>query len=165
MLGFNRARDPRAGKRANRRVLVNADFTGIATADVAVATDYTLVGYYTVPFGVIAAWGANDPTGGASVAGTPAYIRFDSTGGQIAGMIRLVVADPTRDNFARVIEEHSSRWSADTSDRTKAVLLPESLPLVQPQSRMEIWMKAATASTIDYDDADTLIRLPVTLYT
>ena len=162
---FNRASgDPRAGRQKNKTTLVNADF-GL-TADLAlVAGAYTVIGTYTVPFGCIAQWGANDTNGSASVAGSAAYMRCDVSGGQIAGSYRLVVTDPQRVNFVRVLEERDTRFAASTTgDRTLAVLIPEMLPLVQPQSKMEIWLKPDASGTLVYNDADTLIRLPATFY-
>lgn len=161
---FNRAAgDPRRGRQKNQQRLVNADF-GLTADVVCAAGAYVVVGTYTVPFGMLAAWGADDTAGTAQRAGQPAYIRFDSSGGQMAGSIRLVVTDPQRVNFIRIMEERTERWSASQTDRTLALLLPENGVLVQPQSKMEIWFKADSAATLVYNDADTLIRVPVTVY-
>ena len=164
IFGNSAGRDPRAGRSKNTTMLVNADF-GL-TADLAiVAGAYTVIGTYTVPFGVIAAWGADDTNGTATRSGQPAYIRCDVSGGAIAGSYRLVVTDPQRVNFVRIMEQRSERFAASTTgDRTIAVLMPETLPLVQPQSKMEIWLKPDASGTLVYNDADTLIRLPATFY-
>lgn len=160
------ARDPRAGKKKNVSTLVNADFTGIATADVAITGgQYGLLGYYLVPFGCMVAWGADDTNGSTRTAGTPAYINFAVNGGTaIPGSYRLVVSDPLRNNFVRVLEQRSERFAASATDRQLAVLIPEMLPLVQPQSRLELWAKPDATATFDYNEATSLIRLPVTYY-
>lgn len=164
---FGRTGSPTSGMKKNVTYLVNADFTGIATADVVVAGgQWGLLGYHTVPFGSFVSWGANDTNGSTNVAGSPAYINLAASGGTaIAGMYRLVVADPSRDNFIRVMEQRSERFAASsTGDRSIAVLIPEMAPLVQPQSRLELWAKPDANATYDYNEATSLIRLPVTRY-
>jgi len=159
--------DPRAGRKKTITRLVQADFAGIATANVTtVAGAYVVVGTYTVPFGLIAQWGAHDFSGSANPQGMSAYISLRNTSDvALTGSIRLVVADPTRTNLIRVFEDRSEAWaSSSTPNRETSLLLPEMFPLVQPQSLMEIWFKDDASSTIDYDATSIKISIPVTRY-
>lgn len=161
-----KANDPRKGRQKFVGTLVNADFTGIATGDVAITGgQWGLLGYYTVPFGMMVAWGADDNTGATNRAGRVAYINMAASGGTaIAGSYRLVVSDPTRSNFVKVDEVRSERSAGSATDRQTAWLLEEKLPLVQPQSRLELWAKPDATATYDYNEATSLIRIPVTNY-
>ncbi len=165
---LNRASgDPRAGRKKNTAFLVNADFAGIATADVTpVAGQFVVVGTRTVPFGVLQAWGADDYVGTTNRQGQATYVGLaDASGNILKGMIRLVVADPQRVNLVRVFEARSEFFAASTTvDRNKSLLLPEIMPLVQPQSLMELWFKGDAATVIDYDHASTVILIPTTYY-
>lgn len=145
------------------RTLSNRDF-GL-TADVTLKQyEYIKVGSLTVPAQQYIAWGANDILSGQPQ-GRTAYMRLDDTAGQLTGVFRLVVTDANETRSVVVLEERSEKMSADVNDRQKAVLLPEARPLAQEDSKLLILFSAdATGKTVDFDDADTSIKLPVTVY-
>ena len=96
----------------------------------------------------------------------PSYIRLDSTAGQLTGTIRLVLTDPNEINTIVVAEQRTERFSADINDKSKSFLLGEYSRVAQQDSKLLIQFKpdSATAVTVDYDDADTVILIPVTVY-
>lgn len=147
------------------RTYANADF-GITADVVCQPSQWNKVGEVTVPAQQEITFGANDSTGGSSVAGRSAYIRFDDTGGQIPGKIRLALTNANETNTVVVLEEHTSKFSASQNDRTQAVLIPEYPTRAKEDSKLQIlfYLEEATAQTIDFDDADTLVRVPVTVY-
>jgi hypothetical protein len=68
-------------------------------------------------------------------------------------------------NTVVILEESIERLSSDISDRTKAVLLPETAMRVGEDSKLKIQFKAdASGKTIDYDATNTLFSIPVTVY-
>ncbi len=142
---------------------LNATDFGL-TADVSLAGGkWTLVCEYVVPAQQEIAVGATEVIQGGAT-GRPAYIRFDDTSGQLTGKIRIVVADAN--DQGQVVTEHSTaEWSASETDRNSALLLHEDLRRAQQDSKIQIWMYVAADKTIDYDDADVKISLPVTVYT
>lgn len=153
------------GKTKFPRTYANSDF-GITADVVCQPSQWNKVGQVTVPAQQEITFGANDPTGGSSVAGRSGYIRLDSTGGQLHGKIRLALTNANETNTVVVLEEHTSKFSADQNDRAKAVLIPEYPMRAKEDSKLQIlfYPEGASAVTIDYDDADTLVRLPVTVY-
>ena len=144
------------------RTLSNTDF-GL-TADVTcTAGQWVKIGELIVNAQQYARWGANDMIAGMPQ-GRTAYIRLDSTDGQMNGVIRLVVTDANEKTAELVIEERTEKFGASVNDRTIAVLLPESLITAQQDSKLQILFKVGTTGTLKYTDTDTSIKLPVTIY-
>lgn len=161
--------------------LTNADFTayGGATATSASANvplfpgQWNFVAQYKVPAQTIVRVGASDPTGGSSQAGTPAYIRIDETSGtgQVSGAIRLVYKNAADQALAYFFSDSTGRWSASQTDRTLAKLLDrQDSAQIKEDSKLVIEINPtslsgnATSGTVGFADADTLIRVPVTIY-
>ena len=152
-------------KRPFPRTLGLSDF-GITANVVCQANQWNKVGTLTVPAQQLIAFGSNDPTGGASIAGSPAYIKLVAeTGTALTGKIRLVVSDANELKINTIKEETLARFSADVSDRTKAVLLPLSGLYAGEDSKLTIqyYPPSDSAETIDYDGTGSEISMPVTV--
>lgn len=163
MFGFLKPKT-RAGQKFARN-LTTADW--ITANAVCQASQWGKVGEYVVPAQQEITFGANDPTGGSSVAGRSAYIRMDNTSGvQIHGKIRLALTNANETNTIIVLEESSYKFSADQNDRSKAVLVPEFPRRAGEDSKLQILLypDGASAVTVDYDGTNTLFLVPVTVY-
>ena len=142
-----------------------ADF--MSANQTAIAGKFTEIGVYTVLAQQEVAWGANDPIGGASVAGKVAYIKLvDTTNTQLNGLIRLTMQNANGINKKTIIEETTAKFSASNTSRTSALLLPEQPYRAKQDSKLTIEFKtdSATNVTVDYDGTDMSIELPVTVY-
>jgi hypothetical protein len=151
------------GKQKFPRVYNKTNF-GL-TADVVCQPGiYTPVASVTVPAGQNVTFGVGSL--GATDSREPAYIRLDATSGQIHGTIRLVITDPNEINTIVVAEQRTERAGSDINDKTKAFLLGEYNRLAGQDSKLLIQFKpdGTSAVTIDEDDADTSILVPVTVY-
>jgi len=152
-----------------RKTLRDDNFgCGAAATDVALVQNvWTQVGTYTIPAQQEIAVGVTEAYSGGGQ-GRPAYIRFDHTDGtQITGgNVRVIVTD-ANDANAKVIADHSfAEWSASATNRTTALLIPESMVRAVEDSKIKIEAYSTTASlTVDMSDADTDISMPVTVYT
>jgi hypothetical protein len=151
-----------------RKTLLDSDFS-LTTTDVAlVASKWVEVCSYTVPAQSEISVGVTESAQGGAQ-GRPAYIRFDHTdAAQITSMkIRVVVTDANDANAQVIIDATAAEWSADKTDRTKALLLPESLIRAQEDSKIKIeaYETDSSAHTVDVSDANTEIQLPVTIRT
>lgn len=148
-----------------KRTYNNADF-GL-TADVVCQPGmWSVIGEVVVPAQQEVTFGANDNTGSQNVAGSPAYIRIDATGGQLSGKLRLALTNANETNTIIVLEESTQRFASSATDRQTAVLITEYPLRAKEDSKLQIlfYPSSATAVTIDYDDADTIISLPVSVY-
>jgi len=149
-----------------KRIYSAGNFTGIATANVAcVAGNYTKVGTLTVPAQQAVCWGGTDIINGGAT-GRALYIAFvDSAAAYIEGTVRLSVANATETSEQVVLEERTERLRADTSDRSKAVLLPRDGRFAKQDSKLIIkfYPDAATTQTIVYNGTNTKILAPVTV--
>ena len=161
---------------AYQKYLVNTDFIGIATADVSLSMantsskdNYTLLGYYIVPaqqevnigYGVEAEQGNQGRL----------YIQlYCSVGAEINGIIKLIIKD-ANETFATVVfEMRTSILSIDETDMTKVVYLPEeTIRTAKEDDRIELWFgvdydAVNTTGEVDYNDVNTKIRIPITVY-
>lgn len=147
------------------RTLTKTAFAGIATADVVcTAGQFNKVGTYTVSAQQVAYWGSNDMISGQPQ-GKTAYIKFvTSAPADIPGLVRLVVANATETRSEVVLEERTERFNASVTDRTLAVLLPKSALGAQEDSKLIIYFQPDATATIAYNQATTVINLPITLY-
>ncbi len=156
---------PRVVTNVFKQTLRTADFS-LADKDIS-TTGYTLVGEYTIGAQREVAIGITESAQGA-LQGRCAYIRLDNTGAaQITGLIRVKVVDAHDEGKTR-IDATQDEWDASKTDRTQCLLLPEDTLRGVEDSKVQIWMKADTTNTnvtLDADDADTIIQLPVTIYT
>lgn len=149
------------GKQGFIRVLNKTDF-GL-TADVAlITTDFTKIGSYKVPAQQMISWGADEfVTGG--VQGLPGQIDAkDVTPAVIPGVVRLAMTDATGIKKVVVLEERIERFNQSPSDRTKAVLIRETLETAKQDSFLTIEMKSDAAATLKF--ANSTVILPVTVY-
>lgn len=164
MLNFFNRNSGASGKQRFPRTYGTSDF-GI-TADVVVtAGQWVQVGTVTVPAQQEVTFGANDPTGGASVAGRVAYARFDNSAGtQLHGTIRLALTDANQVNTIIVLEESTRKFSGSATDRTLGLLLPEYPKRAKQDSKLLILFYSATSVTIMYNATNTLVQMPVTVY-
>jgi len=146
-----------------KRTYRKSDFA--LAADVALTqSKYVEIGTLTVPAQQEIAYGNNENVTGRTQ-GTPLYINIYDTAAQLAGVVRLVMTNANETSSVVILEESIERLSADISDRTKAVLLPETAMRVKEDSKLKILFKADAASkTIDYDATNTLMSIPVTVY-
>lgn len=136
------------------------------TADVDLTQNkYVEIGSLTVPAQQQIAFGANENVTGRTQ-GVPIYIDVvDSNSAQISGVVRLIMTNANETNTQVVLEESIERLSASISDRTKAVLLPETNIRVGEDSKLKIQFKADDASkTIQASNSATLFSVPVTVY-
>lgn len=152
------------GKQKFPRVYNKTNF-GLTADVVCQPSIYTPVGIVTVPAGQFVTFGIGGIGAGVDTR-EPSYIRLDATTGQLTGTIRLVLTDPNEINTIVVAEQRTERFSADINDKSKSFLLGEYSRVAQQDSKLLIQFKpdSATAVTIDYDDADTVILMPVTVY-
>ena len=130
----------------------------------------------TVPAQQQIAWGYGNTAGGVDTRGQ-AYIKVwvqerDASGtypletGYIHGKIRLANTNALETNTVIVLEERTERFSADTSDRRKAVLLAEQTVKSREDSKLivQYYPDDSLAQTLDIDGTSTQILLPVTVY-
>jgi len=147
------------------RVYNKSDF-GI-TADVTCQPSiYTKVGEVTVPAGQKITFGIGGVGNGVDTREV-AYIKFaDSSGNQLHGTIRLVLSDPNEVKKIVVAEQRTERFSASESDKTQGFLLGEYPIRAKEDSKLivEFYPDSASAVTIDYDNANTKVLMPVTVY-
>lgn len=136
------------------------------TADVVCQPNiYTPIGSIVVPAGQYVTFGVGGIGAGVDTR-EPSYIRLDSTAGQLTGTIRLVLTDPNEINTIVVAEQRSERFGSDINDKSKSFLLGEYSRVAQQDSKLLIQFKpdGTDAVTIDFDDADTTILIPVSVY-
>lgn len=146
-----------------KRTYNNTDW-GLTADVVCGAGQWTVIGEVTVPAQQEVTFGSNDPTGGAGIAGSPVYVRIDDTSAQLSGKIRFALTNANETNTIVVLEETTERLSASINDRTLAVLMPEFPTRAKEDSKLQILFYTASAKTIDFDDADTVLQVPVTVY-
>ncbi len=155
----------KARKQKFPRILSTADWI---TADaVSQPAQWNKIGQYIVPAQQEITFGANDPVGGASVAGRSVFIDLrDSSNAALHGKVRFVLMDANQTRTQVVLEENTRKLNADANDRTKAVVLPEFSLRAGEDSILQIqfYPESATAVTIDYDATNTLYLVPVTVY-
>lgn len=146
--------------------MLNATDFGLTADVVCQPSDWRTIGSYSVPAQTMATFGADDPTGSTNRAGRITYLRVDATGGQLHGKVRLVITNAQKTREVVVMEERTERLSASYTDRAQAVLLPEYPVKAKEDSKLEVrfYPDSATAVTIDFDDADTKLLIPATLY-
>jgi hypothetical protein len=160
-------RSPTGGRKPFKRIYNLTDF-GVTADVVCQPSQWNRVGTVTVPAQQMITFGADDPTGGSSRAGSPCYIKFDDAAdAQLHGKVRLSISDANELNEVVVIEERTARLSADVSDRTKAVLLPEyTRAYAKEDSKLHIkfYPDSSSAVTIDYNGTETDASIPVTVY-
>lgn len=136
------------------------------TADKAYTTaQWNTIGSYTVPAQQEVTFGANDPTGGASIAGRAVYVAIYNTTVQVHGLVRFALTNANQTNTIVVMEESTIRLSASRYDRTLAVLLPEYPTRAKQDSKLLVLFYPSGASdTIDYDNTNTVWQIPATIY-
>lgn len=147
------------------RILTTADW--FSADKVCQPSQWNKVGEYTVPAQQEITFGANDPTGGTSIAGRSVYLRFDNTSGtQLHGKVRFVLTNANETRTEVVMEEHTRKLSADQNDRTKAVLLPEFAMRAGEDSKLliQFYPDDSSAVTVDQDGTNTSLLIPVTVY-
>ncbi|MEM5807184.1 MAG: hypothetical protein QW474_02250 [Candidatus Aenigmatarchaeota archaeon] len=144
------------------QTLTNSDF-GLTANVATIANQYVDVCKYIVKAGQMLAAGANRPQG-TNIFGERVYIRLDDSGGQVHGKIRILYRNPQGNRTLVVFEETTERLSASMNDVNQAVLLPEYPIRIPEDSELVIQIRANTSTTIVYNDADTKILLPVTIY-
>ena len=126
------------------------------TADVAVYNGkWTNVGTVTVPAQQFIHFGVGQIANGVDSRET-ATIRFDDTSGQLHGVIRLVMADANLTNL-RVIKEDR------TENFDDGVKIAMTALKVKEDSKLIVQFNPDADATIDFDDADTSILMPVTV--
>ncbi len=146
-----------------KRTYRKSDF-GLTENVSCIQDKYVEVGSLTVPAQQEIAFGNNENVTGR-IQGTPLYINIYDTSTQLAGVVRLVMTNANETNSVVILEESIERLSADISDRSKAVLLPETTMRVKEDSKLKILFKSDAASkTIDYDATNTIFSIPVTVY-
>lgn len=153
-------------KQKFRRTYSGSDFTFPATITIPAIT-WTNVGSLTVPAQQEITFGANDPTGGSTVAGAPVYIKLhaNSSAQITAGKLRLALTDATETRTIVCIEEDLSRLAVSSSgDRTLSVLLPEFPIKAKQDSKLKIQLYLDSATTFVTSTTNTNISLPVTVY-
>lgn len=151
--------------RAFPKTLGLSDF-GVTANVTCQAGQWNKVGTLTVPAQQMVAFGANDPIGGASIAGTPAYINLVAeTGTALTGKIRLAVTDANELNTKVIKEDTLARFASSETDRTKAVLLPLTTPYAKEDSKLLVlyYPPSTSAETIDFDGTGAKISIPVTV--
>lgn len=160
-----------------QRVLNISDFDS-GTTDVSISATpiwnkiYTL----TVPAQQQIAWGFGTARGNVDTRGQ-AYLKvwtqarddastYPLETGYIHGKIRLAVANANETDVRIVREERTERFSADASDRSKAVLLEETRPRAGEDSKLLIYYYPddSVAQTLDQDGTNTQLLMPVTVY-
>ena len=147
------------------RVFNKTDF-GI-TADVTCQPGiYTKIGEKVVPAGQQITFGIGGVGQGVDTREV-AYIKLvDSNGTQLHGKIRLVLADPNEVRKVVVAEQRTERFSASQNDKSQGFLLGEYLIKAKEDSKLivEFYPDSSSAVTIDYDNSNTIVLMPVTVY-
>lgn len=141
-----------------RRILTHKDFAGIATADqTLVASVWTKIGVYTVPKGVRIAVGQRYDA--------HFYAHFEETDDdEVTARVRIVVSDPTEYNRRTVAEFDTRQCTENTKDKKLMPYAPLVEPWVKGDSKIIIEAMPTSAKvSIDYDHADNLIKIPVTV--
>lgn len=159
----------RKAKQRFQRTYNEDDFMSSATLT-AVAGQWNTIGTITVPAQqeVTFGYGGSAPT---DTRGS-AYLKINLGGANpattdfIAGKIRLSLTDANQLNEVVVMEERTERFSADTSDRTKALMVGEFRTRAREDSKLLIkyYPDSATNQTLYRDGTSSQILLPVTVY-
>ncbi len=146
------------------RVYGKSDF-GLTADVVCVSAKWSKVGEVTVPAQQELTYGVTEIINGGTT-GHPCYLRLDDTSGQLTGKIRFYLSDANEVNKRLVLEESTARLSSSASDRTTAVLLNEFAGTVGEDSKLivEYYNDMGASKTVDFDDADTIFSIPVTVY-
>lgn len=156
------------GRKGFQKDLRQADFTGVATADVDLDEDiWTLVGYYKIPAQQMVRIGygrASEPQNQGYM-----YIRLDGSGGAITGMVRIKIESANGERSDMVGEWNLISTAGDKNLKDKMIALPEDIRFqAKEDDKILIEIKtdnvAADGSTIDYDDTDNYIKIPTTAY-
>jgi hypothetical protein len=154
---------------AFQKILSQPDFSGIATADqTAVSGAWTVIGTYTVPAQQRVAVGYGNPNQPENQGYI--YVRLDCSGGQMLNASKLRITQENANGTLKyvVFETDLAELSGDLNDKNKKIALPEKVefPLVAEDSKikLEIYNNYDYDFTIDYDDVDNAIRIPITVY-
>jgi hypothetical protein len=146
-----------------KRTYRKSDF-GLIADVLLIQNKYTEIGSLKVPAQQELAYGSNESVSGR-IQGAPAYINIYDTSAQLSGVVRLVMSNANETETKVIMEESIERLSSDISDRTKAVLFPETKIRVKEDSKLKILFKADdTGKTIDFNAANTKFSIPVTVY-
>ncbi len=147
------------------RVYNKSDF-GL-TSDVTCQPEmWTTVGSVTVPAQQFVTFGIGSVANGVDTREV-CYIKLvDSSGNQLHGKIRLVLADANLVKKIVVAEQRTERLSASENDRTQGFLLGEYPIRAKEDSKLliEFYPDSTSAVTVDHDNAETKILVPVTVY-
>jgi len=146
-----------------KRTLRKGDFGMTGTVSLT-AGKFVEIGSLTVKAQQEIALGNNESVSGR-IQGAPMYVNlYDNNGAQIPGLVRFVYSDANEVDSPLYLEESIERLSADISDRNKAVLYPETLDRVGRDSKIRILFKADNTATLDCDNSNTVLSIPVTVY-
>lgn len=145
------------------KTLTYGDFTGIATADQTVTSGkWNTVGYYTVSAQRFATWGqgsiALDPMNQGKV-----FLDAENTSGvDIDGVVRLVIANANETETKVVLEERTEKLSENSTDMTKWIRMSEYPIKAGEDSKLMIQFKPDTSGTLDC--GETIIYIDITEY-
>ena len=145
--------------------VANASDFGLTADKVCQPAQWTAIGTLTVPAQQAITFGIGAVAGGVDTREV-CYIRVDATTGQLAGKIRAYLADANLTNKRLVFEQRTERLSASQYSKTDGFLVGEFLTKAKEDSKLviEFYPDSATAVTIDFDDADSILLVPITVY-
>ena len=148
-----------------KRTYTLADFGIVANVAIP-ANSWTTLGTVTVPAQQEVTFGANDPVGGGSIAGSPCYIQMDTDteDTRVTGKIRLALTNANETNTVVVLEETTQKMASSRDDRTQAVLIPEYPMRAKEDSKLQVLVFCTAAQVFNYCATDTEWSIPVTVY-
>ena len=135
-----------------------ADFNaGSTETDIQITSgQFNQVGYKTVGARQQINFGVGVTTANGSDTRETATVRFDSAAGTIAGQIRLAVQDANGIQTIPVYENNHTNFNS-------GVKLGVTNPGALEDSKMLILYKPDSTTTVDYDDANNNVNMPVTV--
>ena len=147
-----------------QKTLDKNDFGLTADKTIPAAT-WTELCAYTVPAQQEIAVGATEVIQGG-VTGKVAYIRLDNCAGNQITPLKIRIKVEDANDMGQTITEHSAEeWSGSKTSRTDGLLLHKDSRVAVEDSKIKVYVYSASAVTVAYVDADTVIQLPVTIST
>jgi hypothetical protein len=135
--------------------LTDTDFSATTGSLVLTTAKWNEVCRKTTGAQQILNWGVGIVAGGVDTRET-ATIRLDSSAGNIAGKIRLVVTDANGIQVIPIYENNNTNFAS-------GVKLALANPGARQDSALVIQSKPDSTTTLDFTDADTAFNIPVTV--
>ena len=151
------------GASTGKKYLKVLNITDFGVADTTpTTTEFTELGSFTIP-------AQNEPAVGYGNADAEAnqgylFIELKNSSTQLNGLVRIVISNKDQTRNEVVYEEEIERLRGDANDRMKRVPLPEQIAFPKAGEDSTIRLLVKMDATTQIKLADSIIKVPTTVY-